>query len=100
MCIYMCACDCDEKITKYNNTSGLSLYSHHSMYYPNVWNSGLVVCLQSTGTTNDDASKTNKDKKKKAAKMIELPLEVSTHGLSPDDLQNCIDQEVWLFIFF
>lgn len=59
----------------------------------NVWNSGLFVCLQSNA--NDDPNaKTQKDKKKKAAKMIELPLEVNTHGLSPEDLQNCIDQEV------
>lgn len=66
------------------------------MRYPNVWNSGLFVCLQSTAT--DDATKTNKDKKKKAVKSIELPLEVNTHGLSADELQSYIDQEVGIQI--
>lgn len=58
-------------------------------------NSGLVVCLQSPAT--DDAK--IKDKKKKAVKSIELPLEVKTHGMSAVDLQNYIDQEVIIYDF-
>ncbi|XP_011190138.1 heat shock 70 kDa protein 4 isoform X1 [Zeugodacus cucurbitae] len=33
------------------------------------------------------------DKKKKATKLIELPMEVKTHGFSSPDLQNLVQQE-------
>ncbi|XP_011199483.2 heat shock 70 kDa protein 4 isoform X2 [Bactrocera dorsalis] len=50
---------------------------------------------QQTGNGGEpmDVQQEGSDKKKKSTKLIELPMEVKTHGFSSPDLQNLVQQE-------
>ncbi|XP_014098113.1 heat shock 70 kDa protein 4 isoform X2 [Bactrocera oleae] len=50
---------------------------------------------QQTGNGGEpmDVQQEGSDKKKKSSKLIELPMEVKTHGFSSPDLQNLVQQE-------
>lgn len=50
---------------------------------------------QQTGNGGEpmEVQQEGNDKKKKATKLIELPMEVKTHGFSSPDLQNLVQQE-------
>lgn len=50
---------------------------------------------QQTGNAGEpmDVQQEGNDKKKKSTKLIELPMEVKTHGFSSSDLQNLVQEE-------